>query len=229
MELCKEMAKYGIFENVSKQMANLGESMEALLISILDRVENEVGSDVVKYLAMLLISSGAYGLTETRLLKLFDQKSISNSKMKLSVLINGLETFLQDTNGTDLEGTVILKQGTPSEILVSKICTTRDINEGHKILANLYLDETEHELFILESIPYHLSALNDVKQLIMVLCSLDYLQKCAQAESLLINVQARGPCPFFKKCKQTAVDFLRTLFTRVDLKISILDRYLLSR
>ena len=135
------MIKYGIFEQVSTHLADLGESMNDLLHDILKRIENDIDPAIVKKFVQLLVAAKVFGLTENQLNKIF--KEIPNHQMILSLLINGLELFLQNTNGTN--DFIILKPGEMTEILEDKYCSAQDITKAQLTIAKMYLSEYEAE------------------------------------------------------------------------------------
>ena len=148
------MSKFGIFEKLHKQIDTIGQSLETLLESVTQRVENEVGSHFMSKVVPLLLASSHFGLTELRLLKLTEDDSDngledglkmasapSTHTMKMFVFLNGLEIFLVQHSLNEL-GVVQLKPGIYLEFLKSKYASRPQcISEAHRTLARLYQTE----------------------------------------------------------------------------------------
>ena len=187
--LCLEMIKYGIFEQVSSHLLDLGESMSDLLHDILKRIEADIDPFIIKKFVQLLVASNEFGLTEKQLNKMFED--VPNHQMILSLLINGLELFLQNTNEV-ATNSIILKPGKLRETLEDKYCSAQDLLKAHADLSKMYLSEYESEKtvldsVILEALPYQFAVLNDTKQLEQLLCSYRYIQLCSNAGNRLFR------------------------------------------
>lgn len=193
--LCLEMTKFGIHEQVGSHLNQLGDSLDDLLESILIRVENDVSRETMEKMIPYFIVSSIFGLSEGQLLQLLLP---NEGQMKLSLLLNGLEEFL-DENG---EGYFVVKEGKSVELLTDRYCTAKKLSEARKILANLLLKEYETNDWIdgiqLQSLPFHLGCMNDVKGLTKLLSSLKFIQLSASAGSsstfsnLLFHLQGHG-------------------------------------
>jgi telomerase protein component 1 len=197
--LCIEITRYGVFEQVSSQIKNLGESLDGLLTNILKRVEEEVGSKFVANTVLLLVTSGDLGLTETRLCSIMSEEFMpdefdANVSMSLSLLLNGLEPFLQPTLGSHLEGIILLKRGKCLDVLHAKYCSsTQAVTETHKLLANFYNEEYQcssiMDPIVLEALTLHFAATASIKQLEETICSLRFVQHSACSSRTLTNLQ----------------------------------------
>ena len=101
------MSKFGIFEKLHEQIHTIGQSLETLLESVTQRVENELGSHFMSKVVPLLLASSHFGLTELRLLNLTEEdsdngledglkmaSSASTRTMKMFLFLNGMEIFL---------------------------------------------------------------------------------------------------------------------------------------
>ena len=181
--LCLEMVKFGVFEKVSSHIQDLGESLDSLLKSVCKRVESDLSRKFLEKVIPILIVTSDYGISESNLMKLF-----RGSQMTLSLLLNGLEIFLDN----NLSGKVIVKPGKYFEVLSLKYCPLRSIAEAHKTLVKLYQNEYNDKSFnleLLETLPYHLSALNDTKQLQDLICNLRFIQSSARSSRTLLSLQ----------------------------------------
>ena len=180
--LCLEMVKFGVFEQVSSHLQDLGESLDSLLRGVCKRVESDIPRKSLEKVIPFIIASSDYGISEANLLKLF------NDQMNLSHLLNGLEIFME----TNHEGKITIKSGKYFEILAVKYCPSRMLTEAHKNLAKLYQKEYENanlNLDVLEILPYHLSATNDTKQLEELICSLRFIQLSAKSARTFLSLQ----------------------------------------
>ena len=83
------------------------------------------------------------------------------------------------------------------DFLQSKyVWNSKCIAEAHSTLVESYKTEYEEifnaakmDPYLLEILPYHLSALNDIKLLEDTLCTLKYVQSCAENPIQLMNLQ----------------------------------------
>ena len=107
--LCTEMSKFGIFEKVHEQLNVLSQSMESMLETVAQSVEDEVGIDFMRKVIPLLVASSHFGITELRLLKLIQRIGIESASLTLFLFLNGLEVFLQPLD--ENYGVVQLKTG----------------------------------------------------------------------------------------------------------------------
>ena len=182
--LCIEMAKFGVFEEVSSHLADLGESMTDLLDDILIRVEGDVGKQVLQEFSCLLAAAGDYGLTETELIKLLN---ILPGQTFMSLLLNGLHTFLIIENGS-----VKLREGKSRDALLDKFTSGKEISEACLKIANCLSKEYENsevvDSMLLEALPFHLATLKDVKRLEQLICSFKFIQLSALTERLFRNL-----------------------------------------
>ena len=181
--LCLELVKFGVFEKVSSQIQELGESLDSLLKSVCQRVESDLSRKYLEKVIPILIVSSDYGISESHLMTLF-----KDDHLTLSLLLNGLETFLETIGGK-----ITVKAGHYFDVLSMKYCPLRSIAEAHKTLVKLYKSEYENakhvDLGLLEALPYHLSALNDTKQLEELLCSLRFIQCSASSPRTFLSAQ----------------------------------------
>lgn len=193
--LCLEMTKFGIHEQVGSHLNQLGESLDDLLESILSRVEIDVTKETMDKLIPYLIVSADYGLSEGQLRQLIGP----NGQMKLSLFLNGLEEFIEESG----EGYFVAKEGKARELLTDRYCNAKKCSEARKILANLMLKDYEANDWIdaiqLQSLPFHLGGMNDVKGLTKLLSSLKFIQLCCSSansaatfSNLLFHLQGHG-------------------------------------
>ncbi len=173
--LCLELSKFGVFEQVSAHIEEIGNSVPELLSAILARTEMNLGAKNhrdLKAIIPLLMASSHFGLSEPELVQM-----TQISQMSVCLIFNGLETFFKATTAA---GRIVIKEGVAKEILMAKFCTkSTELLRAHKTLLefykNLFDSSQEPDSISIEALPYHLSAMNEFKQLMNVITSLKFI------------------------------------------------------
>eukprot|EP00094_Tigriopus_californicus_P004234 TCALIF_04081-PA protein Name:"Similar to Tep1 Telomerase protein component 1 (Rattus norvegicus)" AED:0.30 eAED:0.29 QI:0/0.3/0.18/0.63/1/1/11/0/2784 len=217
--LTNEMAGFGVFEDLQSKLSMAGNTMSELLSQILERLEIDLNEELVANAMCCLALSAKLGLTENELhsaLALlntspFSKRDVTVAELsqilsegqfkpipplQLSILINGLESFLQPTQGSLIEGLLLLKKGewlkSVTERYFSKGC--HSAQNIHLVLAGVF-----HHIYrfapnhprALQGLPEHLASTGNVKLLEQTICSLDYIRECAAFPDILQELALR--------------------------------------
>lgn len=217
--LTNEMAGFGVFEELQSKLSMAGNTMPELLSQILERLEMDLSEELVGNAMCCLALSAKLGLTENELhsaLALlntspFEKRDVTVAELsqilsegqfkpipslELSILINGLESFLQPTRGSLIEGLLLLKKGewlkSVTERYLSKRC--HSAQNIHLVLAGVF-----HHIYrfapnhprALQGLPEHLASTGNVKLLEQTICSLDYIRECAAFPDILYELALR--------------------------------------
>ena len=207
--LCQEIASYGVFENLESHLASLGDTCEGLLNQLVDKVdcsEESVGQVVMAiYCGQRAVTyCGLNGALSAQDL-LNSSKCLSKeplSAMEVSLIITGLEVFLQRTEGSLLEGRLLIKSGLPFAVLDKRfgLSSSRQIDlarrhSQHVAISTSLRQQYSHALAtdpskpidpkVTKCLPYHLWQAGDMGSLEKVICDLAFVQHSSSDLSLL--------------------------------------------
>jgi len=216
--LASEISSYGLFESLGQKLSAAGNTTAELLEQILARLEEEVDATAVSNAAVLLAVSkqSGGGLTERTLgealnclailaedrnaakmsvEELFDSLPDRNMELsvpavRMSLVVNGLDSFLEPTEQSLLAGVMIVKGG-PWEAAIKDrylggSTGAKREEMAHKALAaaaKVALAEGADPLS-LDALPFHLAKLGAVKEMERSMCDLKYLRACADFKLL---------------------------------------------
>ena len=196
--LADEMSKFGLFDELGSQLNKAGETSEKLLQQILARLEEDFGTDLVEdSLAILFVSKVHGGLSEHHLklaLNSLQGRSYLGTEtiapLKVSMLLSGLDQFLQPTRGGLSEGMIVLREkefaltieerywkndnavlARMQSVLVSLFCSL--YNDQHR---SGHVDP-----IVIKIILSHLSSLSKIKEFEEQVCNIDFVFHAAAA------------------------------------------------
>ncbi len=219
--LTTEVAGFGVFEEMEQRLKAAGGTTEELLSQMLGRIEDEMGQSLVEdALSLLAVAqTSGNGLTDFMLqealacLLIYRQQQFDISKtspihmgemlgradatmrlptVTLSMLINALESFLQATKHSQIEGMVMLKEGAWETAVKTRYFHSSGSSKKEQFLhlvlsatfCCLHLQTASDDPVVLMGLPFHLAKAGQVRLLEEMICKLPYVQSCAETDQI---------------------------------------------